>query len=45
MSDISDGKDECEKLLGRFRSRTHDSIPIAIKQAEEDIIIGKQLRM
>uniref|UniRef100_A0A1I8A3E1 Glutamate--cysteine ligase n=1 Tax=Steinernema glaseri TaxID=37863 RepID=A0A1I8A3E1_9BILA len=44
MDDISKGISHCEKLLGCFRSKTDQLIPLAVRRAEESLIIGKALR-
>jgi len=41
MNGIADGDILCEKLLGKFRTTTSESIPLAIRMAEEEIVVGR----
>lgn len=44
MDDIAKGKTHCPKLLGTYRSKTDSRIPMAVRRAEESLIMSKSQR-
>ncbi|VDN05589.1 unnamed protein product [Thelazia callipaeda] len=40
MDNISKGKTHCPKLLGDYRSKTNPHIPMAVRRAEESLIVN-----
>uniref|UniRef100_A0A0M3KCE9 Glutamate--cysteine ligase n=1 Tax=Anisakis simplex TaxID=6269 RepID=A0A0M3KCE9_ANISI len=44
MDDIAKGEKHCPKLLGSYRSKTDSRIPMAVRRAEELLVMSKAVR-